>query len=81
MRLLNASTYELRAFEGEQTPQYAISSHRWEDDEVSFKDIHKGRYLGKKGFYKIQLCCTQALADGYAYVWIDTCCIDRRSSA
>jgi hypothetical protein len=26
-------------------------------------------------------CCSQALEDGLKYVWIDTCCIDKRSSA
>ncbi|KAI0016008.1 hypothetical protein F4780DRAFT_761317 [Xylariomycetidae sp. FL0641] len=26
-------------------------------------------------------CCGRALADGIRYVWIDSCCMDKRSSA
>lgn len=33
------------------------------------------------GYKKIVGCCEQASADGYEWVWIDTCCIDKRSSA
>lgn len=35
----------------------------------------------KKGYEKIRGCCVQALRDGYSWVWIDTCCIDKRSSS
>ena len=35
----------------------------------------------KTGFNKIRDSCRQARADGYAYIWIDTCCIDKTSSA
>lgn len=68
MWLLNASKYEFEAFEGEERPKYAILSHRWETEEMSFKDTKKGHYSEMKGFHKMQLCYTQALADGYAYV-------------
>jgi hypothetical protein len=69
-----------------QRPQYAILSHRWAadpDDEVTFDDMKLscGSAKGKKGYQKITDCCTQALRDGYNWVWIDTCCIDKRSSA
>jgi hypothetical protein len=30
---------------------------------------------------KITACCLQAAKDGYEYTWIDTCCIDKTSSA
>ncbi|KAJ1322991.1 HET domain-containing protein [Microdochium nivale] len=33
------------------------------------------------GHAKIAACCRQAKAEGFDYVWIDTCCIDKRSSA
>ncbi|KAL1600119.1 hypothetical protein SLS59_006193 [Nothophoma quercina] len=33
------------------------------------------------GYDKIRHCCGQAKDDGYEWVWIDTCCIDKRSSA
>ena len=35
----------------------------------------------KTGYNKIRGSCRQALADGYAYIWINTCCIDKKSSA
>jgi hypothetical protein len=33
------------------------------------------------GYAKIQNTCAQALRDGFEYAWIDTCCIDKSSSA
>jgi hypothetical protein len=33
------------------------------------------------GFRKIQNCCTQAIKVRYEYVWIDTCCIDKKNNA
>ncbi|KAK4135935.1 hypothetical protein BT67DRAFT_433312 [Trichocladium antarcticum] len=35
----------------------------------------------KTGYSKIAYACRQAERDGYHYVWVDTCCIDKRSSA
>ncbi|KAK4234253.1 vegetative incompatibility protein HET-E-1 [Achaetomium macrosporum] len=35
----------------------------------------------KAGYAKIAYACSQAERDGYRYVWVDTCCIDKRSSA
>ncbi|XXH05775.1 Arp complex subunit [Hypoxylon texense] len=32
-------------------------------------------------YAKIRGCCEQAIRDGYDYVWVDTCCIDKGSSA
>ncbi|PMD63200.1 uncharacterized protein K444DRAFT_716130 [Hyaloscypha bicolor E] len=34
----------------------------------------------KHGFPKIRRSCAQAQRDGYQYIWIDTCCIDKTSS-
>ena len=34
----------------------------------------------KKGFCKVRDSCVQARRDGYQYIWIDTCCIDKTSS-
>lgn len=36
---------------------------------------------GVKKFSKIYMTCLQALRDGLDYVWVDTCCIDKSSSA
>ncbi|KAL2195526.1 heterokaryon incompatibility protein-domain-containing protein [Corynascus similis CBS 632.67] len=35
----------------------------------------------KSGYAKISYACGQAIKDGYRYIWVDTCCIDKRSSA
>ncbi|KAI0166070.1 HET-domain-containing protein [Xylariaceae sp. FL1272] len=80
MWLVDVKTLEMRDFVGE-APPYAILSHTWDDDEVTFKEMSKGRGRDKKGFRKIQLTCDQAADDGLGWAWIDTCCIDKRSSA
>jgi hypothetical protein len=51
------------------------------DDEVSFKDMQRGTGWNKTGFLKLKLCCNQAAMDGLGYVWVDTCCIGKSSSA
>jgi len=33
------------------------------------------------GYQKILKSCKQAKKDGYEWLWADTCCIDKRSSA
>jgi hypothetical protein len=33
------------------------------------------------GFQKVRRCCEQAIQDGFEWAWVDTCCIDKRSSA
>ena len=81
MRLIDTQTFELKDF-GSQPPPYAILSHTWDDEEVTFQDMSRIRAARKKnGFAKIERCCRQALRDGFDWVWIDTCCIDKTSSA
>lgn len=81
MRLLNTETLEILEFFGTSTPKYAILSHRWEEDEVSFQDIRDHRNLNAYGWSKVNRCCAFARRNGHSYVWIDTCCIDKTSSA
>ncbi|KAJ4366808.1 hypothetical protein N0V83_007333 [Neocucurbitaria cava] len=84
MRLLNVRTYQLKSELGKEKPQYAILSHTWEDDEVLFEDLKSTseiNWRAKKGFFKIKFACEQALKDGYDFIWIDTCCINKESSA
>jgi hypothetical protein len=81
MRLLNTTTYVLSYFQS-HIPAYAILSHVWEDEEVTFKDIADLNKAAKmKGFAKIVGACTIALKEGLKYIWVDTCCIDKESSA
>ncbi|KAF2807125.1 uncharacterized protein BDZ99DRAFT_522757 [Mytilinidion resinicola] len=35
----------------------------------------------KQGFPKVQGACRLAARDGYSWIWIDSCCIDKSSSA
>lgn len=81
MRLLNARSEEIVEFVGSAVPLYAILSHTWESDEVTLKDIGSGRYTEQEGYAKIRYTLQQALKDGLEWAWIDTCCIDKASSA
>ncbi|KAI1278835.1 HET-domain-containing protein [Xylaria sp. FL0933] len=81
MYLLNVHTRQLQEFIGDRIPEYAILSHTWGDDEVLFQDLADPRHKEKLGYRKIEGCCQQAIRDGFDFVWIDTCCIDKRSSA
>jgi hypothetical protein len=62
---------------------YVTLSHRWEDDELAFKDIKEESVykLSASRFYKVRSFCSQALKCGFDWAWIDTCCIDQTSSA
>lgn len=65
-------------------PPYAILSHTWDEEEVSYQDWQTLPWPAlqeKKGFQKIEYCCQQAARDGLEWVWVDTCCIDQTSSA
>src|SRR2546421_7751149 len=81
MRLLNTTKRKLEEFETEKIPVYAILSHTWGENEVTLQDIKGGEAEKKKGYEKIRNTCSMAAADGFHYVWIDTCCIDKTSSA
>ena len=81
MRLLNTSTIELAEFFDKNIPPYAILSHTWGEEEVTFKDMRKETGKSKAGYQKIQYICAQAKSDGYEWAWCDTCCIDKKSSA
>jgi Heterokaryon incompatibility protein (HET) len=64
-------------------PLYAILSHTWgaDGDEVTFRDLREGTARNKAGYEKIEFCRAQAASDGLQYFWVDTCCIDKSSSA
>ena len=83
MRLLHTSTLKLQEFYGEVIPKYAILSHTWGDEEVSLQELQKASIEldGLEGYRKIKDCCKLAASDHWEYVWIDTCCIDKTSSA
>jgi hypothetical protein len=68
---------------GDNIPEYAILSHTWgpDTDEVTFQDLRDGTGQSKPGYKKITFCGDQARYDGLNYFWVDTCCIDKSSSA
>jgi hypothetical protein len=83
MRLLeynNDGEFSLTQF-FDDIPPYAILSHTWGLEEVTFKDMADGNGTSKAGFDKVRFCGEQARRDGLQYFWVDTCCIDKSSSA
>lgn len=87
MRLLNSDTMAFEEFDG-RLPAYCILSHRWskrEDPiytpEISYQDFLKIDDHSGPRFEKIRQCCALARKRNIEWVWIDTCCIDKKSSA
>lgn len=73
----------LTDFYGEPPP-YMILSHRWREEELSFSDMiseNLETVREKKAYAKIENACRIALQMGLPYAWVDTCCIDKSSSA
>lgn len=63
--------------------KYAILSHTWgpDDEEVTFDDLKGGTAEAKpKGFAKIRFCMDRASLVALKYSWVDSCCIDKKSS-
>jgi hypothetical protein len=81
MRLINVHTQGLKEFFGAELPHYAILSHRWEKEEVTFQDLTSGKGKDMIGWKKILGCCELAIDDKLDWAWIDSCCIDKTSSA
>ncbi|KAI1083454.1 heterokaryon incompatibility protein-domain-containing protein [Whalleya microplaca] len=101
MRLVNAHTLDLEDFPDDgkpvfndentppfhrELPPYAILSHTWGDDEMSYRDgpVHKNLPPGsslkagsKFGYLKIGNTCYEAQNRNLDYIWVDTICIDK----
>jgi hypothetical protein len=77
MRLINIVTLKLEEFFDDEIPKYAILSHTWGEEEVTFQDITSApsHYQSKAGYLKILGTCSQAKIHGLSYAWVDTCCI------
>ncbi|KAK2010028.1 ankyrin [Colletotrichum eremochloae] len=98
MWFIDSRTLELVEVQGDPRHSYAILSHTWGSDEVtfqSFKAMSKAsnetkrpgeedgceNMRAKSGFQKIRDTAVLAKSHGYDYLWVDTCCIDKTSSA
>ncbi|KAI0023414.1 HET-domain-containing protein [Xylariomycetidae sp. FL0641] len=102
MRLINVNTLQLEEFTGPEDVEYAILSHTWDGEEVTYaeyailsqtwdrEEVTYAEYsearplpqtLIKRGFSKIWGACSLARKRGLNWVWVDTCCIDKSSSA
>lgn len=82
MWLINTETLGLEAVDHPEEWTYAILSHTWEDGEVTFQEIQAlAQARTKPGFSKIERTCQLARDRGIHYAWVDTCCIDKSSSA
>jgi len=83
LRLEGDGEFSLVEVFGKNIPRYVVLSHTWgaDDEEVSFKNIVKGKGKSKAGYSKICFCAKQAAKDGLQHFWVDTCCIDKSSSA
>jgi hypothetical protein len=80
MWLINVETKKLEYFIA-NPPSYAILSHTWAGQEVTFADFNSPRARSMAGWAKIDYTCNQAQSDNLKYCWVDTCCIDKSSSA
>ncbi len=76
MKLLNVYTWQITDFISDDSiPLYAILSHTWVNEEVTFHDwqnLASTEVSVKQGNEKIRFCCQQAMDDGLEWVWIDT---------
>jgi len=86
MRLLqikDSGEFNLVEYVGINIPRYAILSHTWgaDNEEVIFRDLVDGVGKDKTGYRKLNFCAKQATSDGLQFFWVDTCCIDKSSSA
>ena len=88
MRLLDTCTGLFHWIDNPSEKSYAILSHVWgklSSSDQSYEDLVRiqasrdGRmsiFANAKVSEKIRNACAVAWADGYRYLWIDSCCID-----
>ncbi|KAI0713312.1 heterokaryon incompatibility protein-domain-containing protein, partial [Earliella scabrosa] len=91
MRLLHTGRLEYKWFSDPLTVDYAILSHVWsQTGEQSYHDVllllersesEVSNDIPEHISEKIAQFRACALADGYDWIWIDSCCIDKSSSA
>ena len=81
MHLLNVHSKALISVV-DPIPKYAILSHTWDDNEITYDEILSPTIERDSARWaKINGACLQAQQDEFDYIWIDTCCINKASSA
>lgn len=80
MRLINTTTRKVEEFRG-NIPKYAILSHTWDEKEMTLQEMQQSGPEKLTGYEKVDRCCKVVAKEGFEYVWIDTCCIDKHSSS
>ncbi|PIL26165.1 hypothetical protein GSI_11920 [Ganoderma sinense ZZ0214-1] len=91
MWLLSTDHAELHFFPSPEkvVGGYAVLSHVWDKEEQSFQDLlalqkecaADGSNPRDKASPKIRCCCEVAESREFRWIWNDTCCIDKTSSA
>ncbi|KAI8627617.1 HET-domain-containing protein [Xylariaceae sp. FL1651] len=84
MRLLKVDTLEFVEFFEDRVPPYAILSHTWREEEVSYREMLQpitGATQAKEGYKKIKGFASLVSQTQWGYIWVDTCCINKDSSA
>ncbi|KAL5356868.1 ankyrin repeat-containing domain protein [Aspergillus floccosus] len=91
MRLLDttepaSAPFKVIEFTDDEIPPYAILSHTWNQEEITLRDLeieapNYENLFNKKGYTKVRRACALARQSGYDWLWMDTCCIDKTSSA
>ena len=66
-------------FDSKVPEKYAILSHCWNENEVSYQAFQTLRRKDDR-MKKIVACCSLAKSDGCDYAWVDTCCINKDTS-
>lgn len=81
MRLLNTTTLELQEFPEGNEPSYAVLSHAWDGQEVSYVDYKENRRLDGYGYQTITRFCETAKTWGVQWAFIHSCCVDNGNAA
>ena len=87
MRLLHSRDLTFKDFPGSNIPRYAIVSHRWSETELSYqsfltdKELYLSGHLESYGWTKIIKAAELTHQCNLEWIWIDTICINKESSA
>jgi hypothetical protein len=70
MRLINVKTLAFEEYYGENIPSYAVLSHTWGSEGVTYQEWCSRKFSKTKaGYKKIRSACKLALDDEVNYLW------------